>query len=81
MDAMMIGRQVKTSNNWAATEGVKIMTQVVKSKIEHVPAFATELKKHAGKAFAEPTSNSVWGTGVPLASPDALDKKYLQPDI
>jgi len=73
LDAMIIGREVIADEHWTLTEGVQLMTDVVKLKMAQVPQLAQALKAHAGKTFAEATSNIIWGTGVPLSSPAATN--------
>ena len=68
--AMTIGKQMNTNEQWTETKGMEIMRQVVRIKSEQVPEFRNLLTQHADKTFFEASSNRVWGIGVDLYSPD-----------
>ena len=71
-DAMLIGKQIKTNDQWAETSGVEIMHRSLTIKASQVPEFRNLLLLHAAKTFREASSNRVWGIGVDLYSPDIV---------
>ena len=69
--AMLMGKAVKVPVMWTETTGKELMAECIAQKIQQVYPFKQALQKYAKKRFVESTRNKVWGSGIPLADPDA----------
>ena len=71
--AMILGKQVPTDDEWAATTGSHLMEQTLRIKLEQVPEFCKLIQEHRDKAFVEASVNKTWGSGIDLYSTDAME--------
>ena len=71
---MWQGRVVKDDRRWTQQDAYTLMQDVVAAKLEQVPKFRDTLTKYAKKQFVEATTNTTWGSGVPLSSESAVDE-------
>lgn len=63
-EAMATGKRVPINKNWQAIQ-LSRMEEVLRLKLEQVPAFAAELKASDNHYLVENTRSHFWGSGTP----------------
>ena len=73
-DAMAAGSRVRQTEHWYKKEGKQIMKVAVRAKFSK-DFLRKKLIATGLSVLVESTRNTVWGTGIPFTSNDALNPK------
>lgn len=74
-EAMAIGKRIPLTAGWQ-TKQLGVMEEILRLKLEQVPAFAKELKASDNHHLVENTRSFFWGSGTYFNAPYIFTKHY-----
>lgn len=75
-EAMATGKRVSINKDWQSKQ-LTIMEEILRLKLEQVPAFSDELKATECHYLVKNTRSPFWGSGTPYNSPSIFFRQFL----
>lgn len=74
-DALFIGKRIEVNEEWLSSQ-LTVMEEILRLKIEQVPAFADQLHASESHHLVENTRCPFWGSGTPFNASSVFTRSY-----